>query len=65
MMPDLHRSTLRCSGVYLPVQGHTESLCVQTRIRTLKPSSNLSGLTASEEDGGVPARSRVPVLLGK
>lgn len=65
MKPDLHRSTLRCREVYFPVQGHTESVCVQTRIRTPKPSSNWSGLAASEEDGGIPARSCVPVLLGK
>ena len=65
MKPDLHRSTLRCTGAYFPVQGHTESTCVQTGIRTPKPSSNLSGLIASEEEWGYSCQVLCPSFAWK
>lgn len=51
--------------VHCLVQGYLELACVHTRIRTPELSSNLSGLTASEEYRGVSARPCAPVLLGK
>lgn len=65
MMPDLQRSTPRYSGVRFLGHGHVELVCGYTGISTRKLCSNLPGLSASEEYGGVSARCHVPVLLGK